>query len=73
MRNDGIADLLDMVADVTPDRVYPHEFAAMVYRVSRSDKGERLSWLKILGGTLQAKMQLEGVDGRGESWAEEDQ
>lgn len=70
LRNDGIADLLDMVADVTPDRVYPHEFAALVYRVSRSDKGERLSWLKILGGTLQAKMQLEGVDGRGESWTE---
>lgn len=70
LRNNGISELLDALAAFAPEQTWPKEFAARVYRVSRSPKGERLAWLKVTGGVLQAKMQLTGVDRRGEPWAE---
>ena len=69
LRNEGIDELLDALAALAPKRAWPSAFAARVYRVSRSDRGERLAWLKVTGGTLSAKMLVEGTD-RGEPWTE---
>ena len=69
LRGEGVAELLDMLAELAPDRTWPHEFAARVYRVSRGDRGERIAWLKVTGGALLAKQQVEGVTG-GEPWSQ---
>ena len=69
LRNEGMGELLDALAAFAPERTWPSAFAARVYRVSRSDRGERLAWLKVTGGTLSAKMLVEGTD-RGEAWTE---
>ena len=61
LKNEGVAELLDAIAKLAPDRAWPGEFAARVYRVSRGDRGERIAWLKITGGELHARQQVDGV------------
>ena len=70
LRDDGVRELLDGVSVLLAERPWPAEFAARVYRVSRGARGERLAWVKVTGGSLQAKDQVAGVDRRGEPWAE---
>ena len=69
LKGAGIDAFLDGVASLVRERPWPSEFAARVYRVSRSPRGERLAWLKVTGGALRAKMVLSGVE-RGEPWQE---
>lgn len=61
LKNKGVVELLDAIAKLAPDRAWPGEFAARVYRVSRGDRGERIAWLKITGGELHARQQVDGV------------
>lgn len=61
LKNEGVAELLDAIAKLAPDRAWPGECAARVYRVSRGDHGERIAWLKITGGELHARQQVDGV------------
>lgn len=61
LKNEGVAELLDAIAKLAPNRTWPGEFAARVYRVSRGDRGERIAWLKITGGELYARQQVDGV------------
>lgn len=69
LKNEGVAELLDAIAKLAPDRTWPGEFAARVYRVSRGDRGERIAWLKITGGELHARQQVNGV-ADGIPWSE---
>lgn len=69
LKNEGVAELLDAIAKLAPDRAWPGEFAARVYRVSRGDRGERITWLKITGGELHARQQVDGV-ADGIPWSE---
>ena len=61
LKNEGVAELLDAIAKLAPDRAWPGEFAARVYRVSRGERGKRIAWLKITGGELHARQQVDGV------------
>ena len=69
LKNEGVAELLNAIAKLAPDRAWPGEFAARVYRVSRGDRGERIAWLKITGGELHARQQVDGVTD-GIPWSE---
>ena len=69
LAGEGSRELLDVLCRLAPRPAWPDAFAARVYRVSRSERGERLAWLKVTGGVLRAKAQLEGID-RGEPWSE---
>ena len=69
LKNEGVAELLDAIAKLAPDRAWPGEFAARVYRVSRGERGERIAWLKITGGELHARQQVDGVTD-GTPWSE---
>ena len=54
----GVKELLDSVTSFWKDPNYPDEFGAKVYKIGRDEKGERLSYLKITGGRLAARMEL---------------
>lgn len=69
LKNEGVAELLDAIAKLAPTRAWPDEFAARVYRVSRGDRGERIAWLKITGGELHARQQVDGATD-GIPWSE---
>ena len=68
LRDDGVTDLLDLLAWLAPDRAWPEAFAARAFKVTH-DRGERVTWLKVTGGTLRAKDLLEGVSRDG-AWVE---
>ncbi len=69
LKGEGVEELLCCLDALVDERAWPDEFAARVYKVSRSPRGERLAWLKVTGGTLRAKMFVSGTE-RGEAWEE---
>ena len=54
LRDEGVNGLLDLLAWLPQERIYPDAFAARAYKVTH-ERGERLTWLKVTGGTLRAK------------------
>ncbi len=58
LKNRGVEELLDALRDLIPTPVYPVEFGARIYKISRDPQGARLTWMKITGGTLQVKTLL---------------
>lgn len=68
LRDEGTEALLDALADLAGEDRWPQEFAARVYKVTH-ERGERLTWLRVTGGELAARDQLQGI-GRSGAWTE---
>lgn len=51
----GIETFLDGLDAYTIEKSYPDTFGAVVYKISHDDLGNRLTHLKLTGGTLHAK------------------
>ena len=51
----GIHRLLDLLDLYAPTPEYPDAFGAKVYKISRDPQGNRLTWLKLTGGSLQPR------------------
>lgn len=62
LKLDGVEEILDGLEKYTLKKEYPNEFGAKVYKVSRDDKNKRLTYLKVTGGELKAKMYIEQLD-----------
>ncbi len=62
----GIEKLLELLDCFAPEREYPGEFAARVYKISRDPQGNRLTWLKLTGGTLKVRSPLHYVNQSGD-------
>lgn len=58
LRSKGIDALLDALERFAPRKTYPNEFGAKVYKISRDQQGNRLSWLKVTGGSLKVRALL---------------
>lgn len=58
----GVDEFLEGLEDYTLARKYPEEFGAKIYKISRDEKGTRLTHMKITGGSLKAKMLLKGEE-----------
>lgn len=65
LRMEGVDELLSALQRYTKEPKYPEAFSAQVYKIARSEKDERLTFLKVTGGTLAVKQVL-----RGEDWEE---
>lgn len=70
---DGVAEFLEGFAHYTSASDYGEEFGAVVYKITRDGQGNRLTHMKITGGTLSAKQILTGKKRKSESGAEEEQ
>ena len=55
LKNEGVKALLSGLAAYTSCPCYPEEFGARIYKISRDDKGTRLTHMKITGGFLKVK------------------
>lgn len=55
LRLEGVEALLETIRRCAPLRVYPEDFGARVFKVSRDGRGARLTWMKVTGGTLKPK------------------
>ena len=58
LKLDGVGMLLDILDKYAPETAYPGEFAAKVYKISRDPQGNRLTWLKVTGGSLKVRSTL---------------
>ena len=52
---DGIDELLRALEHLAPAPVYPAELSARVYQIAHDPQGNRLTFLKITGGTLAVR------------------
>ncbi len=70
LRLQGLEALLEGLQRYTMERTYPEEFGAKVYKIARDPQGNRLTYLKITGGSLAVKAPLQGESATGEPWQE---
>jgi len=66
LKLEGVEQLLEILDVYAPEPVYPEEFAAKVYKISRDPQGNRLTWLKITGGTLKVRSVISYRNQKGE-------
>lgn len=62
LRLEGVATLLDLLSTYGKERSYEDTFAAKVFKIDRDEKGNRLTFMKITGGTLTVKELLKGKE-----------
>ncbi len=60
LKLEGIEEFLSNLASYSTPPVYSNEFGAKVFKISHDEKNQRLTWLKITGGSLRAKTLLSG-------------
>ena len=58
LKMQGISEFLEGFAYFTREPRYTAEFRACVFKISHDRQGNRLSWIKVTGGELTAKMML---------------
>ena len=69
LKLEGVSELLDGLERWLPARVWPKEFGARIYKITRDVQGNRLTWMKITGGSLKVKTMLTGGQAE-EAWEE---
>ena len=60
LKLDGVVEFLQGLERYAPRPVYPTDFGARIFKISRDDQGVRLAWMKVTGGNLKVKTLLEG-------------
>ncbi|AVK61561.1 elongation factor G [Lactobacillus sp. CBA3605] len=60
LKTTGVTDLLTGLDHWTQPVTYPEKFGARVFKISHDAQGERLTWLRLTGGTLATKALLLG-------------
>lgn len=68
LKNEGVREFLDGLDLYTKSPEYGKEFGARVFKISEDERGVRLTHMKITGGTLKVRAQLE--NGRKERQSE---
>ena len=62
----GVEHLLSVLDRYAPQMEYGESFAARVYKISRDPQGNRLTWLKVTGGSLKGRSVLSYKNQKGE-------
>lgn len=68
LRLEGVDELLDALQRLTRPLPGRREFGARIFKVTRSDSGERLTWLKVTGGELKVKAELSSRPDARRAW-----
>ena len=62
----GVDTLLELLTTYAPRQDFREEFAARVYKISRDPQGNRLTWLKVTGGSLSVRTALSYETAKGD-------
>jgi len=54
----GVGTLLDILDAYAPRPQYGTDFGARIYKISRDPQGNRLTWLKVTGGSLKVRTPI---------------
>ncbi|MFI3207599.1 MAG: translation factor GTPase family protein [Eubacteriales bacterium] len=71
LKDIGIQELMKAVEKYTLYKEYPEEFATKIFKITRDEQGNRLTHMKVMGGTLRVKMPLIRYDEEGQVLWEE--
>ncbi|MHB8127868.1 MAG: NYN domain-containing protein, partial [Mobilitalea sp.] len=58
LKLEGVEEFLSGLECFTKSPHYPEEFGAKIYKIARDEQGNRLTYMKIKGGSLKVKMLL---------------
>ena len=58
LKNQGVKAFLEALSRYVTEKTYPEDFGARAFKISRDEQGNRLTWLKVTGGTLTGRMQI---------------
>lgn len=60
LRLEGVKEFLEQMQELIKVPEYPETFGAKVFKIARDEAGNRLTYLKITGGSLKVKAVIEG-------------
>lgn len=60
LKLDGVSELIEFIEKYTVSPEYPDSFGARVYKIMRDTRGRRLSCMKITGGALHNRDNING-------------
>ena len=63
----GVDRLVEILERFAPQKAYQDQFGARIYKISRDAQGNRLTWLKVTGGTLRVRTPISYVIQKGET------
>ena len=63
----GVDRLVEILERFAPQKAYQDQFGARIYKISRDAQGNRLTWLKVTGGTLRVRTPISYVNQQGET------
>lgn len=58
LKNEGVDEFLKSFASLVIPPVYGSEFSARVFKIARDDAGNRLTYMKLMGGSLQVREMI---------------
>lgn len=61
LQNEGVEALLEGLESYTKMPEYQKEFAGKVYKITRDDARQRLTHMKLTGGELKLRDEIEGI------------
>ncbi len=70
LKMDGISDFVEGLLTYTKEKTHASQFGARVFKISEDEQGNRLTYLKVTGGSLRVKSVLSKHGKRGDLWSE---
>lgn len=70
LRAEGIGEFIGIIASLAPEAPARPSFAARVYKIARDGRGQRLTFLKLTGGTLCVRDGISYTDAAGNALTE---
>ena len=67
---EGVDEFLSGIGHYTENPQYPEEFGARIFKIATDEQGSRLTYLKITGGKLRVRSQLNYQNPDGETVTE---
>lgn len=58
LKMEGVKEFLDAFVSYIREKEYAKEFGAKVFKIARDEQGNRLTYLKVTGGTLAVKQMI---------------
>lgn len=65
LRMTGIDEFMQILDRFTAEKEFPEKFGAKVFRITYDDKGNRLSHMRVTGGCLRVRDELQYTDSDG--------
>ncbi len=70
LKDFGVDELLEGMKKYLRAEEYPESFGARVFKIGRDSQNNRLTYIKLTGGSLRVKQLLEGGRKDGQLWQE---